>query len=580
MCNIIGRKCALILDITMGAESPLRRLVDEYTQDMYGIYHLTKHDVEFSQYLLDEGYSLIPITDENQRNYGCNCLNIGNGTIIAVDKTTSKTLAKSPYFDGKISVIDFRNMSNMYGSVHCCSQVVSRKRAQVSGTQDALRLLVAVNSGDLETVRSLAHTTDVNVTDYDQRTPLHIACSSKKPVIVNFLLNEGVAINVKDRWGKTPLDDAISADDAESIALLRKIGAVTAEELAQKINQLPHSQIPPAPKPRNKQLSSRVVMVAPNNFHASLTEDNMWMKNSINLEFEFERVKGRRHLIESALKEFATLHKVITSFGVECFLFSHDNYMDAPESVFVQDWFSTHPPGDVHADGTLVVYAMKNPVRRREKREELIEFLRDMYPHCLNFSPCENGKLEVSNEPHLPHNAEDVGEYLEYGALVLDREHKLAFCVPSKRCSLPAAQMWANTTGYKLIDFETKDYVHHADLVLTVGSNFVLICYDVIKTETDRQKVKEALLMAEKASERVIVEVTVDQMKNFCANAIELCDQEGRQLVILSSTAYNSLEDHQLDLLRSKVQNLVHVNVSTLETVGGGCISTLINHLF
>jgi len=132
MCNIIGKKCALILDITMGAESPLRRLVDEYTQDMYGIYHLTKHDVEFSQYLIDEGYSLIPITDENQRNYGCNCLNIGNGTIITVDKTTSKTLAKSPYFDGKISVIDFRNMSNMYGSVHCCSQVVSRKRAQVS----------------------------------------------------------------------------------------------------------------------------------------------------------------------------------------------------------------------------------------------------------------------------------------------------------------------------------------------------------------------------------------------------------------------------------------------------------------
>ena len=43
--------------------------------------------------------------------------------LIMVDKATAKVLARSQYFDGKITVIDFRNMTDMYGSVHCCSQV-------------------------------------------------------------------------------------------------------------------------------------------------------------------------------------------------------------------------------------------------------------------------------------------------------------------------------------------------------------------------------------------------------------------------------------------------------------------------
>src|SRR5690606_4463750 len=52
---------------------------------------------------------------------------------------------------------------------------------------------------------------DVNIADYDKRTPLHLAASEGHLNIVKYLVCEKKAnVNVRDRWNRTPLDDAIS----------------------------------------------------------------------------------------------------------------------------------------------------------------------------------------------------------------------------------------------------------------------------------------------------------------------------------------------------------------------------------
>ena len=65
--SILGDDCCLMLDEMMGAESPSRRLVDEWTRTgAEGRYECTRSDVEFSEFMRDEDYHIIPIAAADQ----------------------------------------------------------------------------------------------------------------------------------------------------------------------------------------------------------------------------------------------------------------------------------------------------------------------------------------------------------------------------------------------------------------------------------------------------------------------------------------------------------------------------------
>ena len=69
---------------------------------------------------------------------------------------------------------------------------------------------------------------DINKGDYDKRTPLHLASSEGHYDIVDYLCKHGADVNVADRWGGHPLDDAIQKGNKRVEELLRKYGAKTA----------------------------------------------------------------------------------------------------------------------------------------------------------------------------------------------------------------------------------------------------------------------------------------------------------------------------------------------------------------
>ena len=67
------------------------------------------------------------------------------------------------------------------------------------------------SQGDYQHINALLSknpTWDKNMSDYDRRTPLHLATCSGSVECVNLLIDSGVQINPRDRWGNTPLDDA------------------------------------------------------------------------------------------------------------------------------------------------------------------------------------------------------------------------------------------------------------------------------------------------------------------------------------------------------------------------------------
>ncbi|KAJ3190223.1 hypothetical protein HDU85_000516 [Gaertneriomyces sp. JEL0708] len=70
----------------------------------------------------------------------------------------------------------------------------------------------------------------ISVGDYDGRTPLHIAASENAMTAVEFLLLHGANVHLRDRFGHSPLYDALRCRNAESAHLLRQAGAHFGED--------------------------------------------------------------------------------------------------------------------------------------------------------------------------------------------------------------------------------------------------------------------------------------------------------------------------------------------------------------
>ena len=56
--------------------------------------------------------------------------------------------------------------------------------------------------------------------DYDGRCAMHIACKEGNHKVVEMLIQNDADFNIKDRWGQTPLQVAISAKQQMIIGLL------------------------------------------------------------------------------------------------------------------------------------------------------------------------------------------------------------------------------------------------------------------------------------------------------------------------------------------------------------------------
>ena len=98
----------------------------------------------------------------------------------------------------------------------------------------AAELCDAAYSGDIQRLSMmLAQGVDVNRGDYDQRTALHLASSEGMLEVVKFLVEEaGANHSPRDRWGGTPLDDAVRQGQKSVRQFLESKGATVSKAAA------------------------------------------------------------------------------------------------------------------------------------------------------------------------------------------------------------------------------------------------------------------------------------------------------------------------------------------------------------
>lgn len=82
------------------------------------------------------------------------------------------------------------------------------------------------SEGSLDGLKSMnLSASQLNVCDYDMRTPLHLAASAGHLEVVKYLVEQGANLSIKDRFGNTPLVNAIKCKRDDVAQYLKEKGA-------------------------------------------------------------------------------------------------------------------------------------------------------------------------------------------------------------------------------------------------------------------------------------------------------------------------------------------------------------------
>lgn len=231
-----------------------------------------------------------------------------------------------------------------------------------------------------------------------------------------------------------------------------------------------------------------------------------------------------------------------------------DGNIGCPDNIF-PNWAVTYSDKNMH------IFSMLGENRRLEKSKDHIEILEKNYLLDQDYSPYE-----------------DEGLFLEgTSSLVMDRINRIAYMGISARSNLKLAQIWSEKNDYKLIPFETSSHtggpIYHSDVMMYIGTELAVVCEDSITN--GKSNVIESL-----SKTHELMFITQEQLLNFCGNCIEVKDNEGRFCLIMSSKAFSGYDDSQIKILNHFYDRIIHSDLETIESHGGGSARCMIMELY
>lgn len=256
-----------------------------------------------------------------------------------------------------------------------------------------------------------------------------------------------------------------------------------------------------------------------------------------------------------AAREFDGLAVALAAAGVRVHAFAGARDADLPDEVFPNNWVS------FHEDGTAVLYPLLAPNRRRERRPELIDALRD-----------EHG-YRIAHVVDLT-SLESRGQYLEgTGSLVLDRVNRIAYACRSPRTHDLALAELGRVLGYETRAFDAMDRdghpIYHTNVLLSIGTRFAVLCSSALRDAAERRQLIQRL-----AESREVIDLSFEQLHSFAGNLLEL-RARAAPVIALSKTALGSLRGPQRRALEAHGE-LVVADVGTIETHGGGSVRCML----
>ena len=299
------------------------------------------------------------------------------------------------------------------------------------------------------------------------------------------------------------------------------------------------------------QITDTVLMIRPAAFgYNAETAQNNFFQKRLNLD--------AAELQQKALEQFNGMVDVLRCHGINVIVIDDTKEPLKPDAIFPNNWFCAH-------NNLLSVFPMCAQSRRFEKRDDILKQLANDF---------------VVDDVHDWSEFEAEALFLEgTGSMVIDHDHRIIYACLSPRTHQSLVQKFAATNNFRAIVFTAHDenarLIYHTNVMMCIGEGFAVLCPKAITDHIERIAVSQLL----ETTGHENIYITYEQMKAFAGNMLHLKNDKGEKFIVLSQTAFNSLDKSQV----KKLQNygtLLPINVSVIEEVEGGSVRCMMAEIF
>jgi hypothetical protein len=262
---------------------------------------------------------------------------------------------------------------------------------------------------------------------------------------------------------------------------------------------------------------------------------------------------------QKALQEFTDFVDLLRKNNIDVTVVKDSLQPSTPDSIFPNNWIS------FHADGRIFLYPMFAQNRRFERKAAVLDAVK------AKFSVTEIVDLSKS---------ETGGHFLEgTGSMVLDRANKIAYACLSPRTNETILNEFCKQVDYAPVTFKATDNngvdIYHTNVMMCVAKAFAVVCLQAVADEDE----KATLVNSIKKTGKEVVDISLQQLNCFAGNMLQVINEDGELLLVMSTQAYQSLTKSQIEILQ-KHNRIIHSSLKNIETAGGGSARCMMAEIF
>ena len=300
-------------------------------------------------------------------------------------------------------------------------------------------------------------------------------------------------------------------------------------------------------------ITDTVLMVRPKNFG---------FNTETALSNAFQSKEGSENgdkIAKDALIEFDYMVNTLRSHDIDIVVIEDTETPIKPDSVFPNNWFTTHE------EGKIITFPLTAVSRRAERREDIVEKLQNDYGFDKRY-----GFEYLEKEE----------QYLEgTGSMILDRDNRIIYACLSPRTDIRVLEKYAVLINYQKLIFHSFDQneqpIYHTNVMMAMGKDFVVICLDSI-TDPDEH---DELIRAFSQTDKHVINITMAQMNQFAGNMLQVKSKLGEPYLIMSKSAYDSLNIGQIDDLQ-RFTKILSIPIPIIEKYGGGSVRCMMAEVY